>query len=502
MFAKAMTTENYTTTWNGAKSLATPDMTELTTGRVSLFFKSIRGVSDDQLYDYIEKASNEDIVDAIILSFHIRDCRGGKGEREIGRKLFLWLFKNRTEEFSKVVSLITQYGRWDDLLTFFPLNDFSLLQIEVRNTIVAIFCNQIEKDTQSMNEGNPISLSAKWAPTEGDSDDRKYNLVQVFCVYMGISKRDYRKKIVALRSYLNIVEKLMCENKWSEIDFNKVPSCAMLKLKNAFAKHVPEQFKEWKSGLEKGTTKVNAKQLYPHDVIREIRTKGSDEVTEAQWKVIIEEARKLGSFANSVVVVDTSSSMHDPNYLPIDVACAMGLLISDLVEGEFHNNVITFNDIPEFVLLRDGSLAERYDQLSRIPWGGSTNIQATFDLILNKCRDANLTEDQMPKRLYIVSDMQFNQIGGVRYYTTNFEEIDRKYALYGYKRPEIVFWNVNGKSTDFPVSVSDEGTIMVSGASPSVLEAIYKSTSFDTFSIIRQIIDGERYQPIKDLLSA
>ena len=77
-------------TWNGALSNSTPDLSDEKSGRLSLFFKCIRGCSDSQLYEYLNKSSTEDIIDTIVLAFHTRDCRGGKGERDLGKKMFLW----------------------------------------------------------------------------------------------------------------------------------------------------------------------------------------------------------------------------------------------------------------------------------------------------------------------------------------------------------------------------------------------------------------------------
>jgi len=287
----------------------------------------------------------------------------------------------------------------------------------------------------------------------------------------------------------------------------KFTSNAMKILKNAFEKHTPERFIEWKNGLESGKTKVNAKQLYPHEIIKEIREKGkADEVVIQQWKNLEEEVIKLGSLKKSLVVVDTSGSMESPNYLPLDMACALGLIISNCIEGEFHNHVITFNNIPEFVLINDGNIKERYTQLRNIPWGGSTDIQKTFDLILEKAQAANLSPEDMPEKIYIISDMQFNTIEGrydsfARKGNTNFQEIEEKYKQTCYKRPDIVFWNVNGSTDDFPVTVNDDGTILISGPSPSIIKSIVLSESFDTISIMRTTLDGERYKIIKDLLN-
>ena len=192
----------------------------------------------------------------------------------------------------------------------------------------------------------------------------------------------------------------MCIGQWDQIDYTKVPSQAMRRLKNAFENHDTDRFTEWKRSLEKGESEVKGKQVAPHELVREIRTTGIvDEVCEGQWKVLEEEVAKLGSLSDSVFVVDTSSSMHDPNYLPLDVATSLGLLGCNAVQGPFHNHVITFHDVPSFQIIKDGSLTQRYRQLSSIPWGGSTNIQATFDLILGRGKAYDLTDKDIAEEI-------------------------------------------------------------------------------------------------------
>ena len=489
MFAQAMKSI-YTTTWNNAPSLSTPDPSKIVEGRLSILFKAIRGFSEYKLSEFLSQASKEDLVDTFILSFQTRDPRGGKGERDLGRIMFKWLYDNYHTEFKRVLQFVPEYGRWDDLFMLFPDND-----------VVELFVTQLKNDKLCMLQGKPVSLCAKWCPTEGDSDDKKFDLVKVICTKMGITPRQYRKEyITPLRAYIDIVETKMCQNRWNEIEFGKVPSCAIKILKKAFEKHTPIEFTEWKNSLESGKTKVNAKVLHPHELVREIRKNNfADEVVEAQWKVIEDEVRKLGTLENTVVVVDTSSSMETPDYLPLDISVAMGIIISSVVEGEFKGNVITFNSNPEFVKIEEGSIYSRFKQIKNIPWGGSTDIQATFNMILEKGKLAGLTNEQMPTRIIIVSDMQFND--NERKNNTNFQLIEEKYKAYMYTRPNIVFWNVNGSSDDFPVSIDDNGTCLVSGASPAILKGILKSKELSSVSVLREILDDKRYIGIKECLS-
>ena len=495
MFSAAMNTH----TWNNALSYSTPDLSREKEGRISLFFKAIRGCSDDSLFQYLEKSSKEDIIDTIILCFNIRDCRGGKGEREIGKKIFIWLFFNKISLFSKIFHLLPEYGRWDDLLIILVQNYSTKEQEEVQKEILLLYINQLKEDKSDMLEGKPITLCAKWCPTENDSDDRKYKLVDKICKQMKISKREYRTQyLTPIRSYLKIVEKFMCENRWDEIDYSKVPSCAIKKLKKAFKKHSPEIFAEWKKKLNNGEVKVNANQLYPHDLIKEIRTNNyNDVVCKAQWEKLEKNAEELGVLEKCLCVIDTSGSMEDNNYLPSDVACGIGLLVSSVCKGEFHNKVITFSDNPVFFDINEENIYNRYLKLKSANWAMSTNIQKVFDLILTKCEKANVPYESMPEKIIIVSDMQFNNCTNN---STNFEEIEKKYSNSKYKRPNIIFWNVNGSITDFPVTVDDNGTCLISGFSPSIMKSVMETKEFNSYEIMRTTIDSERYKKVKELL--
>jgi len=333
MFAAAMKTINNVTTWNGAKSYATPvpkvckedepDEKQKMEQLLCLFYKSNRNADASTLKNWFRKVPKEKIEELVVLSFHVRDCRGGKGERHNGRLLFSYLAVEYPDTFSKVLHLIPDYGRYDDLLYLLTAG----IPREAEILILEIIKKQTLEDFDKMNEGKTVSLLSKWMPTEGDSMDKKYNLVEKICSFMDIKKSTYRKKYISpLRSYLKVVETLMCSGRWDEIDFNTVPSCAMNKLKAAFERNVPESYNKWKEGLESGETKVNARQLYPYEIIRNISENLwiKDELAVAQWKVLEADAKKLGKLNKTVVVADVSTSMNMNNCLPLHNSIALG----------------------------------------------------------------------------------------------------------------------------------------------------------------------------------
>ena len=484
-------------TANGALSYSSPN-SNIYDGRISLFFKCVRGIQTNDLINYLYRSSNENIIDTFILSFYTRNCRGGKGERKIGRQMFTWLFQNFPNEFEKIYHLIPYYGRWDDMFCFFP-NVLTTNHIVLQNKIVQFVCNQLKKDYRDMLNGNPISLCGKWCVSEKSSKDKLYNIFKLLCTTMNMSQKQLRQTISQLRNYLKIVETYMCKKQWNSIDFNEVPSCAMNKLKKAFEKHTPIEFKNWKDHLYSGKTKINACQLFPHEIIRSIRRNSyADEVSIAQWKCMESLIAQNKKLKKTLTIVDTSTSMMKPNFLPLDMACSLGILISNNVEGVFHNNVITFNENPEFIILHNDTIQNRYNQIKNIPWGQSTNLEKTFELILTKATNANVKQEDMPEQLLIISDMQFNKCSKNE---TNFEMIEQKYQDRGYKRPNLIFWNVNGNSTDFPVSVSDKNTCILSGSTPSVINLLINAETIETVYLLNEVLKDNNYESIRNLLT-
>ncbi len=493
-FKAAMNIED-TLTWNGALSYGNPDEQKNYSSRLSLFFHACRGCNIPKLENMLEQCAKESVLDTFLLAFNIRDCRGGKGERHLGRHAFAWLATRFPEQFERVFPLIPEYGTWEDLLYLFP-NVIKYFNADLHNKIVRFFANKLIEDRELMMEGKPVSLCAKWAPTEGDSLDRKYRLFELLAKTMEVSHKTLRKKYISpLRRYLKVIETLTCNKRWEEIDFSTVPSCAMKNLRKAFSKHVPEQFTLWLEKLKNKEVKVNAKQLYPHELIEECEKSKYDPVVQAQWNVLVEETNKLGTFTDSIVLCDVSGSMQG---IPMRVSIALGILISTVTRPPWNNAVMTFESNPKFVVVPEGTLEQQYIAVRNAPWGGSTDLMAAFNLILRKAQASNLTQEEMPKRLYIISDMQFNSACGS---STNFDSVEKAYREAGYVRPEIVFWNVNGNISDFPTTNQKTGTVMISGFSPSILETITKTGITNSVSILMNEIGKQRYELVRNALA-
>jgi hypothetical protein len=123
----------------------------------------------------------------------------------------------------------------------------------------------------------------------------------------------------------------------------------------------------------------------------------------------------------------------------------------------------------------------------------TTNLEAIFTLILNQAVKYEVAPEDMPERIIILSDMQFNQCVKGKGRTAH-EMIQHKYKKAGYKTPQLIFWNINA-ADNVPVAFDEEGTALVSGCSPSIMKAVLKADldNFTPRSIMEKAIMVERY---------
>lgn len=510
---------NKTTTVNKSVSHSTQD---IKTNLMELYYKVVRGLNVPQLYQLLNDAVAENIEDTFILVFYIRDCRGGNGERELGRRALSWLFITYPAKFMKVAHLIPKYGRWDDLYQFFPgvlnlcneeyictnysaqiLDSHIKFIKECQLKIVKLVVNQLISDRQKMMEGKPCSILAKWLPTENSSMDREYHLVRTICKMMMISPRKYRKEYVSpLREYLNIVERYMCSNNWDKINFSTVPSCAMSKLKNAFKKNTPKNFAIWQSQLIKSNTSicVNTDKLFPHKLVKECLKYKSNDITEEKWKIIENQVEYYGKLDKSLVVCDVSESMSFYNSgTPLHVSIAMGVLVSHATKGVFHNHIMSFNPEPSLFVLQEGStLLERVHKIKKYATGYSTDFVKIHRHLIVNAKLSKCSEKDMPNTIFVISDMPLESVLGRN---DNYETVKKWYKLAGYEMPRMIYWNVKDSITDYSVTVNDYGTIIISGFSIIILQSIIETGEFNPYMMLRKTIDGQRYVPIRQALS-
>jgi hypothetical protein len=289
----------------------------------------------------------------------------------------------------------------------------------------------------------------------------------------------------------------MCEKRWDKIDYSKVPSVAMNKYNKAWYRNGGENFTKYLESLKKGEAKINAGAIFPHDIIKaafndDYYYYGSNNCATLndaqieQWKAL---PNYLGNEEHSILpVCDVSGSMYG---LPICISIALGLYLSERNKGDFKDAFITFSSRPQLQYLT-GNINNRLSQLYNADWGSNTNITAVFELILRRAVESKIPQSDMPNTILIISDMEFDCCGNM----TNFENIKKQYEESEYKLPNIVFWNVNGRAGNVPISINDQGVALVSGASPSVVRGVL-ADDLNPEKVMNSIIETDRYSVVK-----
>jgi hypothetical protein len=401
-----------------------------------------------------------------------RDARGGAGERDTFRKLFGYLVGANPDLAARLLVKVPELGRWDDLLMTFgtPLERDALRMIAFA--------------LQETNDG----LCAKWMPRQG-KDANKIR------AYMKMSPKGYRKLIVGLS---NTVEQKMCARDWTGIVYPHVPSVAAGRYQKAFLKHDPAGYGDYKAKLVTGEAKINASVAYPYDVIRSLNN-GDEVVANAQWAALPNYLE--GSDENILPIVDVSGSMGgvavSGSVTAMDVAISLGLYLSERLGGSFKDQFVTFSATPKLQKV-SGSLKERYSQMQSADWGMSTNIQAVFKLVLSAGVKHGVPQSEMPSKLLILSDMEFDSCVSTGASRTGvsvsaMEMIEQEFAAAGYKMPQIVFWNLNGRAGNSPVTYNKVGAALVSGFSPSIVKSVLGGEEMTPISIMLKTVMVERY---------
>lgn len=452
---------------------------------VDLFFQigAMRGQDKVRLINAFTKAFSEDSLTAMRLLFWARDVRGGAGERQIFKDIITYLANNRADVLGKNLHLVTEFGRWDDLLVLIgtPLENQALELIK-----------------EGLNSKN--GLCAKWMPRPNvsNAEDKKY--ANTIRKYLGLTPKEYRKVLV---ENSNTVEQLMCAKEWSKIEYSKLPSKAMSDLMKAFSKNDLERFQSYLTSVEKGEAKINAGAVYPYDIVKNLK-QGNDKGANVQWGAL---PNYMESSEERILpVVDVSGSMEtaagqNANVTCMDVAVSLGLYISERNVGPFKDAFITFSESPKLQIL-GGTLSERYNQLSRAEWGMSTNLESVFKVILSKAIASKVVETEMPTMVLILSDMEFNSATNSYRSTSNWnptaqEMIRKMYEEAGYKMPNIVYWNIQSRGdNNKPVQFDTNGTALVSGFSPALLTNLLAGKDMTPYSMMMSVIDSERYSVI------
>jgi len=430
---------------------------------VDMFFLAgaSRNMSEKDIIRVFTAALIEDTRLACKCLFWSRDIRGGAGERKFFKICMNLLKSDYPKVWAQLFQFIPVYGYWKDLLSE-----------ETSKALVEFVASKLPDD----------GLLCKWMP-------RKGNWFNALRVYMKLTPKELRKMLV---NGSKTVEQSMCANDWAGINYSHVPSIAFHNYKTAFFRHDSERFNMFLGAAVKGDVKVNAVAIFPYQLYQAYERGDDHNAIIAQWNNLKDYLS--GTVNEFIPVCDVSGSMWMyGSRQPYEISISLGVYLSERNKGIFKDAFLTFNTKPEMHYLK-GNVVERFAQLRKASFGLSTNLQATFDLILSAALKNKMAAAEMPKTLLIISDMEFNAADSGR---TNLEAIRAQYEHAGYRMPKIAFWNVKGKVGNVPAQVKDKGVALISGASPAIVESVLRGKDFSPRGIMLEAIDSERYEAIE-----
>lgn len=465
-----------TYTENGARTFTTSCDSCLDFFSVS---GALRRADESRIIEVFEKAFSENPTLALEILLYTRDIRnGGLGEKRVFRLITKHLpqiisSNNLSLNKNALYDNIVKFGSWKDL--------FEIFQIEEIGDYVA-------EKMKSHMKSEKYDLLEKWAPSIGGSKNRQAEYLAKLC---GITPRQYRKYLSAVRAQLKVVETFMCANRWGDIEYDKLPSKAGLTYKNSFISHDGDRYRSFIKDVASGKKTINTGTLYPYEIVREyfknhqspVRMllgglKDEDASLEVMWNSLPDYTGGVNE--NAIVVADTSGSMCGD---PMLVSTSLAIYLAERNSGKFHNEFMTFSSEPSFVSLDDcKSLRDKVAKVLDTEWGVTTDVVKVFKEILDVGNRYYLPKSEMPKTIYIVTDMEFDYAVAVKssesqnssksFTPTTYEAIRELYKASGYELPTIVFWNVNSHQNNVPVVKDEIGTALVSGCSPSLFKAV------------------------------
>lgn len=476
---------NRTTTENGAATLRS------TMSDCLDFFATsgaLRNASEEEILNRFIRAYAEDKDLAIKALFYARDVIGGLGERRLFRVILNYLAGNDPEAVRKNIKNVAHFGRFDDLL--------SLMDTPCERDVIEYIKETLNDDIKSLERDGSLSLLAKWLPSSNASSKETRRLARKIARGLNMREEEYRKMLSSLRAEIKIIENNLRAKDYS-FNYEAQPSKALLKYRKAFIRNDGERYMAFIEKACSNPSILHADTLAPYEIVRPFMKRDTDidikerMALDATWNAL----PGCADLKNSLVVVDGSGSMYCGGRIkPIEVAESLGIYFAERSSGAFKDHFITFSAHPKLVKIKGDDICEKIRYCLSYNECSNTNIEATFELILSTAVNNNLEQSDLPERLFIISDMEFDWCTS-NADMTNFEAAKAMFEEFGYKLPQIVFWNVNSRGNNMPVRMNEMGVILVSGTSTTVFDMIMDG-DIDPYSFMLKTLSLPAYKAI------
>ena len=474
-----------------------------------------------------------------------RNCRGrdenttsGRPDREAASP------SGKPAADPKVLRRETRKRRHDVAVSAF--NDNAVYRA-LHLAVARLFAEQLTADLALLRDKDPkakrsISLCGKWAPSQDHFHDRHTCIISSIAeimypreslddvlsttddreTFLKHARDHYRKDMSALRMHLEIVERDITAGTFDKIKYDRVPSLAMSTYAGLFIRKDLPKFEEYITRVADGKANIAGATLLPSTLIQRARSEANyrwpatteekealgskgfleikvkeleGKVVDGQWKTLVQRIKDSGTLSSSIAVCDVSGSMSSPRFsdgtCPMDSAIGLSLLVAEVTEPPFGGTFITFSEDPlvQRIALAQG-LRQKVERMEKAAWDMNTNFVAIFErLILPMAKNNKLKPDEMVKRVFVFSDMQFDSaesqaVRGSHYrgWSNSYDRIKDSFEDAGYDMPELVFWNLcggRGATAPKPVTVAEEGTSLVSGYSQAMLKVFLDGGGFE-----------------------
>lgn len=409
----------------------------------------------------------------------------GQGVRDESFKRLLWIAINHPDSFYKNIWALPLVGSWKDLWTLMYY-DIIFKTNSINHEVIFDLINQGLKCNTHME------LIKKFMPriktnTKCTTDWTQItnDLAKEYANYNGLSYKEYNK--LKTSGTAHEFQKLICSGRYKDINWNLIPGRALSKIASQkfLSKHeLEKEYTDWV--ISQPTVKYTG---YVYELAKEIISSGWNprsnnlpllkKITiDKQFDELVKKAVEDGNVLGNVwCALDTSGSMTAKvvgDISAFDICVSLGVFFSTINTGAFHKNVIMF-DTQSHVKRLEGGFCNMITDIvgSNTAWG-STNFQSVVDEIVRIRKERpDIPLEDYPETLLIVSDMQFDPVGGN--VDTNYTAMKKK--LYEVFPAEFVdgmkfiWWQVTGRTKDMPAEIGP-GQMFLSGFDGSIVSLL------------------------------
>ena len=453
-----------------------------------------RDADSKKIKDAFEQAYLENPEYALKAMFYGRDIRdGGIGERKAFRHSFLALEYLCPTEAAMLAQYVPMFGRWDDLI-YIGLNSCTNM---LRETCFRLIYDQLKRDSSS----DAPSLLAKWMPSINTSSKKTRDDAKMVLKILGYkTEKEYRVALARIRAKIGVLEKTLCQGKWSDIDLGSVPQKAFVKYREALWNNIPEKMTSFLDKVESGEETLKSDILYPYDIITEnMMTIGllgnsrldaqEERLANALWKSLPD--KYLSGENDMLIIGDSSSSMTSGNYKPMRTMYGLAIYFAERNKGIWKDKFMTFSDEPYLVELKGSSLIAKMRCIPKIV--SNTDIDKVFRLLYNVAKESN---ENTPD-LCFITDMQFDDATTGNNNKTIFEKWRAKFNKKEIRFPNVVFWNVGASNMSFQSFGDIEGLQYANGYGISVFKQIVDGIGMTQYEAMIEVLNRDAYNIIK-----